>query len=109
METHRRARFQCLGRQSWWRLSHHATSGVADGVGGGRWVVRYCGNASRPMRLPKAKPYAIEMVKGIRPGKVITDPIRLKVCRTHAQPRGDLGHRDFGLPAVDDAANSLGH
>ena len=26
------------------------------GVGGGRWVVRYCGNASRPMRLAKAKP-----------------------------------------------------
>ena len=26
--------------------------------------------------LAKAKGYAIEMVKGIRPGKVITDPIR---------------------------------
>ena len=25
---------------------------------------------SRPMKLPKAKTYALEMVKGIRPGKV---------------------------------------
>ena len=46
------------------------------GVGGGRWVARYRGKASTPMRLAKAKGYAIEMVKGIRPGKVITDPIR---------------------------------
>ena len=35
------------------------------GVGGGRWVARYRGKASRPMRLAKAKGYAIEMVKGI--------------------------------------------
>ena len=27
------------------------------------------------MKLPKAKTYALEMVKGIRPGKVITDTI----------------------------------
>jgi len=27
------------------------------------------------MKLPKAKTYALEMVKGIRPGKVIADPI----------------------------------
>jgi hypothetical protein len=26
------------------------------------------------MKLPKAKTYALEMVKGIRPGKVIADP-----------------------------------
>ena len=37
-------------------------------VGGGRWVVRYRNKSSKPMKLPKAKTYALEMVKGIRPG-----------------------------------------
>ena len=79
------------------------------GVGGGRWVARYRGKASTPMRLAKAKGYAIEMVKGIRPGKVTTDPIR-NLHHLHLKfAEGDLGHRDFGLPAVDDAANSPGH
>src|SRR5262245_37982237 len=45
------------------------------GIGGGLWIVRYRNKSSKPMRLTKAKTYALEMVKGIRPGKVITDPI----------------------------------
>ena len=45
------------------------------GIGGGLWVVRYRNKSSKPMKLPKAKTYALEMVKGIRPGKVIADPI----------------------------------
>ena len=45
------------------------------GVGGGRWVARYRNKASKPMKLPKAKTYALEMVKGIRPGKLVADPI----------------------------------
>ena len=44
-------------------------------VGGGRWVARYRNKSSKPMKLPKAKTYALEMVKGIRPGKIIADPI----------------------------------
>ena len=58
--------------------SYRTTRAVAwlIGIGGGKWVACYRGKASRPMRLAKAKAYAIEMVKGIRPGKVITDPIR---------------------------------
>src|SRR5262245_5531478 len=60
------------------RGGYRTTRAVAwlTGVGSGLWVARYRGKASRPMRLAKAKAYAIEMVKGIRPGKVITDPIR---------------------------------
>ena len=38
-------------------------------------VVRYRDKSSKPMKLPKAKVYALEMVKGIRPGLVIADPI----------------------------------
>src|SRR5262245_46051813 len=34
------------------------------GIGGGLWVVRYRNKASKPMRLPKAKTYALEMVRG---------------------------------------------
>jgi len=45
------------------------------GIGGGLWIVRYRDKSSKPMKLPKAKVYALEMVKGIRPGKDITDPI----------------------------------
>jgi hypothetical protein len=45
------------------------------GIGGGLWVVRYRDKSSKPMKLPKAKTYALEMVKGIRPGKVIADTI----------------------------------
>jgi hypothetical protein len=46
------------------------------GIGGGLWVVRYRTKASRPMKLNAAKRYAIEMIKGIRPGIIITDPIK---------------------------------
>jgi len=45
------------------------------GIGNGQWVVRYRNKASRPMRLNQAKRYAFEMVRGIRPGRVLTDPI----------------------------------
>jgi hypothetical protein len=45
------------------------------GIGNGRWIVRYRNKASRPMKLPAARKYALEMVKGIRPGRVVTDPI----------------------------------
>jgi hypothetical protein len=46
------------------------------GVGNGMWVVRYRNKSSRPMKLAAAKKYAIEMVKGIRPGVVVEDPVR---------------------------------
>ena len=57
--------------------SYRTTRAVAwlMAVGGGFWVVRYRNKASRPMKLPKAKTYALEMVKGIRPGIIVTDPI----------------------------------
>ena len=45
------------------------------GIGSGLWVVRYRGKSSKPMKLPKAKIYALEMARGIRQGKVIADPI----------------------------------
>jgi len=45
------------------------------GIGSGLWVVRYRDKSSKPMKLPRAKRYALEMVEGIRPGKVIADPI----------------------------------
>jgi len=46
------------------------------GIGNGLWIVRYRNKASRPMKLSAAKAYALEMVKGIRPGETITDPIK---------------------------------
>ena len=45
------------------------------GVGGGRWIVRYRNKASKPMRLPKARDYALEMVKGVWAGQTLIDPI----------------------------------
>ena len=45
------------------------------GIGNGRWIVRYRDKASKPMKLPAAKKYALEMVRGIRPGRVVADPI----------------------------------
>jgi hypothetical protein len=45
------------------------------GIGYGLWIVRYRNKASKPMKLPAAKKYAVETVKGIRPGRVVTDPI----------------------------------
>ena len=58
--------------------SYRTTRAVAwiMAVGNERWVVRYRNKASRPMKLPAAKKYAIEMVKGVRPGRVVDDPIR---------------------------------
>jgi len=56
---------------------YRATRAVAwiMGIGSGLWVVRYRGKSSKPMKLPKAKIYALEMARGIRQGKVIADPI----------------------------------
>jgi hypothetical protein len=64
--------------------SYRTTRAVAwlIGVGGGQWVARYRNKASKPMKLPKAKTYALEMVKGIRPGKVTADPIG-RLLRLH--------------------------
>ena len=56
---------------------HQTTRAVAwlMGIGNGRWIVRYRNKASRPMKLPAAKKYALEMVEGIRLGRVVADPI----------------------------------
>ena len=56
---------------------HHTSRAVAwlMGIGNGRWMVRYRNKASRPMKLPAARKYAVEMVRGIRPGRVVVDPI----------------------------------
>jgi hypothetical protein len=57
---------------------YRTTRAVAwlKGVGDGKWIVRYRNKASKPMRLAKAREYALEMVRGIRAGRVLTDPIR---------------------------------
>ena len=74
------------GSNAWdgYRGGYRTTRAVAwlMGVGGGRWVVRYRDKASRPMKLPKAKTYALEMVKGIRPGRMVADPIG-RLLRLH--------------------------
>jgi hypothetical protein len=44
-------------------------------VGAGRWIVRCRNKTSRPMVLAKARRYASELIKGIRPGIVLDDPI----------------------------------
>ena len=56
---------------------HQTTRAVAwlMGIGNGRWIVRYRNTASKPMKLPAAKKYALEMVRGIRLGRVVADPI----------------------------------
>ena len=58
-------------------MSYRTTRGNAwlMGIGNGRWIVRYRNRASRPMKLPAAKRYALEMIRGIRPGRIVTDPI----------------------------------
>ena len=57
--------------------SYRTTRAIAwlMGIGNGRWVVRYRNRASRPMKLSAAKRYALEMIRGIRPGRIVTDPI----------------------------------
>jgi hypothetical protein len=66
-------------------------------TGTGLWVARYRDKSSKPMKLPKAKTYALEMVKGIRPGRVIADPIG-RLHRVHVDVHESigtsLGHRD---------------
>jgi hypothetical protein len=67
------------GTNAWdgYRGGYRTTRAVAwlMGLDEGFWVVRYRNKASRPMKLNKAKTYAQEMVKGIRPGTIVTDPI----------------------------------
>ena len=67
------------GTNAWdgYRGGYRTTRAVAwlMGLDDGFWVVRYRNKASRPMKLNKAKTYAQEMVKGIRPGTIVTDPI----------------------------------
>ena len=67
------------GTNAWdgYRGGYRTTRAVAwlIGVGSGLWVVRYRDKSSKPKKLPNAKAYALEMVKGIRPGKVITHTI----------------------------------
>ena len=55
------------------------------GVGGGKWIVRYRNKASKAMRLPKAREYALDMVKGIWAGRILTDPIR-NLHQEHLRP-----------------------
>jgi hypothetical protein len=45
-------------------------------IGNAHWVARYRDKSSRPMKLPAAKRYALEMVKGIRQGIAVDDPVR---------------------------------
>jgi hypothetical protein len=67
------------GSNAWdgYRGGYRTTMAVAwlIGIGNGRWIARYRGKASRPMKLNAAKKYALEIVKGIRPSEVIADPI----------------------------------
>ena len=57
---------------------HQTTRAVAwlMGICNARWIVRYRNKATRPKKLPAAKKYALEIVKGIRPGRAIDDPLR---------------------------------
>jgi hypothetical protein len=61
------------------------------GVGNGQWIVRYRNKASRPMKLNAAKKYAIEMVRGVRPGRVVADPIA--ELNQYAANEADLAER----------------
>jgi hypothetical protein len=58
--------------------NHRTTRAIAwlMGIGSGKWIARYRNKWSKAMTLAKAKQYALEMVKGIRPGGVPADPIR---------------------------------
>ena len=44
-------------------------------IGNGRWIVRHRNTSSKPMKLRDAKQYAGEMVKGVRPARIVDDPI----------------------------------
>jgi hypothetical protein len=46
-----------------------------EGIGKGLWVARYRKTASKPMKLSAAKRYALDMVKGVRTGVKLDDPI----------------------------------
>ena len=65
------------------------------GIGGGLWVVRYRSKSSKPMKLPKARTYALEMVRGVRPGMVIADPIG-RLHRLHLDVHEFMPHLACG-------------
>jgi hypothetical protein len=46
------------------------------GVGDGLWVARYRNKVSRPMKVTACKRYVLEMIRGIRPGIIVSDPIK---------------------------------
>ena len=50
------------------------------GIGLGRWIVRYRNKASKPMKLPAARKYALEMVKGI----VLAEPSLIRLATSTA-------------------------
>ena len=70
------------------------------GIGNGRWIVRYRNKASKPMKLPAAKKYALEMVKGVRPGRIVTDAIgdlnRMQAVLTEYEAANSAGVSDGG-------------
>ena len=81
--------------------SYRTTCAIAwlMGIGNGRWIVRYRNRASRPMKLSAAKRYAPEMIRGIRPGRIVTDPIgdlnRMQVVLAeYAAVMADQDHDD---------------
>jgi hypothetical protein len=78
---------------------HHITRAIAwlMAVGNGMWVVRYRNRSSRPMKLPAAKKYAVELVKGIRRGETITDPIK----HLNAMAAALVGANNDWLPPVE--------
>jgi hypothetical protein len=68
------------------------------GICNGLWLVRYRDKASRLMKLPAARKYALEMVKGVRPGVIVDDPV------THLNKitAGAMNARDSGpCPPVE--------
>ena len=83
-DQHRELAFEQINEVTWkltdgvgtnaWRGnrggSYRTTRALAwlMGVGNGKWIVRHRNKASRPMRLAKARDYALEMVRGIWAG-----------------------------------------
>ena len=68
------------------------------GIGSGLWIARYRRSASRPLPIHKAKIYAHEIVKGIRPGIILDDSVTLLNKIT----AGLMNARDSGsIPPVE--------
>ena len=68
------------------------------GIGSGFWIARYRRAASRPLPIHKAKIYALEMVRGIRPGITLDDP----VTHLNKVTAGVMNARDSGsIPPIE--------